>query len=67
MARWTAYVHVVPLTAKVAGAVLLFVNVPVKPIVTALAGAIVELYDSAAAVTCSPDCVPVAFHIVEIC
>jgi hypothetical protein len=35
--------HAVPLTAKLAGAVSLLVNVPVKPIVSELPGAIVAL------------------------
>ena len=46
--------QVLPLTAKLAGAVLL-VSLAVNPMVTVPDGAIVALYDAALTVTCSPD------------
>jgi len=45
----------VPFTVKLVGEASLLVYDPVKPTVTDPDGAIVELYDSAVAVTCSPD------------
>src|SRR5450631_1009541 len=47
--------HAVPLTANAVGAASLLVKVPVKPMVTEPAGAMVALYGSLTAVTFSPD------------
>lgn len=49
--------HALPFMAKPVGAALLFVNVPVRPMVTAAPGEIVVSYDTLVAVTLAPDCV----------